>query len=90
MNRSFPQVGRYKFLNEMIKLISPRYLGLRTPQHIKRKVEEMLYVWSRELDGEPKVKEAYDMLKKQGIIAEDPSYVGGAVFASSLPPRCCD
>ena len=27
------------------------------------------------------------MLKKQGIITEDPKYVGDAVFASALPPR---
>jgi len=71
----------------MIKLISPRYLGSRTPEHIKRKVIEMMYVWTRELNNQPKIKEAYEMLKQQGVIAEDPTYVGGAVFAASLPPR---
>ena len=48
----------------------------------------MLYVWStKELKEESKITEAYDMLKKQGIITEDPKYVGDAVFASALPPR---
>ena len=60
----------------------------RTPEHIKKKVIELLYVWStKELKEETKITEAYDMLKKQGIITEDPKYVGDAVFASALPPR---
>ena len=47
-----------------------------------------MYVWStKELKEETKITEAYDMLKKQGIITEDPKYVGDAVFASALPPR---
>lgn len=81
------EMGKFKFLNEMIKLVSPRYLAARTPEHIKKKVIELLYVWSRELTTESKVVEAYSMLKKQGIVKEDPVYVGGAVFAASLPPR---
>ena len=106
------EVGKFKFLNEMIKLVSPKYLvsiipynlkktpqlsifrififfqAPRTPEHIKKKVIELLYVWStKELKEETKITEAYDMLKKQGIITEDPKYVGDAVFASALPPR---
>ena len=34
------------------------------------------------MKGETKIGEAYTMLKKQGIIQEDPVYVGDAVFAS--------
>ena len=82
------EVGKFKFLNEMIKLVSPRYLANRTPEHIKKKVIEMLYLWTKEeMKQEPKISEAYLMLKKQGIVKEDPVYVGGAVFASALPPR---
>ena len=82
------EVGKFKFLNEMIKLVSPRYMAHQTPEHIKKKVIEMLFVWTREeLKDEPKIKEAYIMLKKQGIVKEDPVHVGDAVFASSLPPR---
>lgn len=81
------EVGKFKFLNEIIKLISPKYLAKTTPQHIKKKVIELLYKWTKEIKTEPKITEAYDMLKKQGIIREDPVYVGEAVFASSLPPR---
>ncbi len=39
------------------------------------------------MKGETKIAEAYDMLKKQGIVTEDPVHVGDAVFASALPPR---
>ena len=81
------EVGRFKFLNEMIKLVSPRYLASRTPQHIQKKVIEMLFLWTKELKSETKIVEAYDMLKKQGIITKDPDYVGSSVFAASLPPR---
>ena len=83
------EVGKFKFLNEMIKLVSPRYLAIRTPEHIKKKVIEILYLWTirEDLKGETKIQEAYDMLKTQGIVKDDPVHVGGAVFASSLPPR---
>ncbi len=48
---------------------------------------ELLYLWSRELSGQSKIGEAYSMLKSQGLVRQDPDYVGSAVFASSLPPR---
>ncbi len=64
-----------------------RYLGSRTPEHIKKKVIELLYLWTRELRSETKISEAYSMLKAQGIVRQDPDYVGSAVFAASLPPR---
>ena len=35
------EVGKFKFLNEMIKLVSPKYLGPRTPEHVKKKVLSM-------------------------------------------------
>ena len=34
-----------------------------------------MYSWSVGLDHEMKVSEAYDMLKRQGIVTEDPDYV---------------
>lgn len=81
------EVGKFKFLNEMIKLVSPKYMAIRTPEHIKKKVIELLYLWStKELKGETKIVEAYAMLKKQRIVKEDP-VLGDAVFASALPPR---
>ena len=81
------EVGKFRFLNEMIKLVSPKYAGTRTPEHIKQKVVELLFTWTKEIPEEKKIVEAYEMLKSQGLVNVDPDYVNGAVFASSLPPR---
>ena len=49
------EVGKFRFLNEMIKLISPNHAGSRTPTHVKQKVVELLYVWTREIPHEKNV-----------------------------------
>lgn len=59
----------------MIKLISPKYYGQRTSDRVKKKCIELIYCWSRDLPKRVKIKEAYDMLKKQGLVDEDPVYV---------------
>lgn len=81
------EVGKFRFLNEMIKLVSPKYAGTRTPEHIKQKVVELLFSWTKAIPEEKKITEAYEMLKAQGLVNVDPDYLTGAVFASSLPPR---
>lgn len=62
------EVGKFRFLNEMIKLVSPKYLGNRTTASVRQKVLQLLYAWIREYPRESKIKEAYEMLKKQGVI----------------------
>ena len=52
----------------MVKLVSPKYLGNQTSLNVKKRVMELLYTWTVDLEEEPKVLEAYNMLKKQGII----------------------
>lgn len=32
------EIGKFKFLNEMVKLVSPKYLGNKTSQPVKDKV----------------------------------------------------
>ena len=81
------EVGKFRFLNEMIKLVSPKYLGTQRPEHVKQKIVELLFRWTKEILGEKKISEAYEMLKAQGVVKEDPDYVTSAVFAASLPPR---
>ena len=34
-----------------------------------------MYSWSENLQHEPKIREAYSMLKTQGIVKEDPTYI---------------
>ncbi|XP_077415366.1 ADP-ribosylation factor-binding protein GGA1-like isoform X2 [Vanacampus margaritifer] len=66
------EVGKFRFLNELIKVVSPKYLGSRSPEPVKKKVLELIYSWTLGLPDEAKIIDAYQMLKKQGIIKQDP------------------
>ncbi|XP_016913453.1 ADP-ribosylation factor-binding protein GGA3 isoform X2 [Apis cerana] len=65
------EVGKFRFLNEMIRLVSPKYLGGKTPVIVRQKVLQLLNMWTKEYPKELKIKEAYEMLKKQGVIEDD-------------------
>ncbi|TNN32489.1 ADP-ribosylation factor-binding protein GGA2 [Liparis tanakae] len=66
------EAAKYRFLNELLKLLTPKYFGSWTPQKVKDRVTEVLYGWTLWLKDEPKIQEAYRMLKKQGIVKKDP------------------
>ncbi|KAL4647863.1 ADP-ribosylation factor-binding protein GGA1 isoform X2 [Arapaima gigas] len=66
------EVGKFRFLNELIKVVSPKYLGTRSPEPVKKKVLEIMYSWTVGLPNETKISDAYQMLKKQGIVKQDP------------------
>uniref|UniRef100_A0AAY4ACY1 Golgi associated, gamma adaptin ear containing, ARF binding protein 1 n=1 Tax=Denticeps clupeoides TaxID=299321 RepID=A0AAY4ACY1_9TELE len=66
------EVGKFRFLNELIKVVSPKYLGSRAPEPVKKKVLEVMYSWTVWLPEETKISDAYQMLKKQGIVKQDP------------------
>ncbi|PNJ87793.1 GGA3 isoform 23, partial [Pongo abelii] len=36
------EVGKFRFLNELIKVVSPKYLGDRVSEKVKTKVIELL------------------------------------------------
>uniref|UniRef100_A0A5F8GSK4 Golgi associated, gamma adaptin ear containing, ARF binding protein 1 n=1 Tax=Monodelphis domestica TaxID=13616 RepID=A0A5F8GSK4_MONDO len=61
-----------------------QYLGTRTPDKVKDKILELLYSWTLGLPQEVKIAEAYQMLKKQGIVKIDPKLPDDAPF--SAPP----
>lgn len=42
---------------------------------------ELLYSWTQSLPSEVKINEAYQMLKRQQIIPEDPTYVNQTATA---------
>ncbi|KAL4240768.1 gamma adaptin ear containing [Mactra antiquata] len=73
--RLHQEIGKFRFLNEMIKVVSPKYLGNKTTEKVKKKCIELIYCWQKGLPHEPKIKEAYIMLKQQGIVKEDPVYM---------------
>ncbi|XP_042549018.1 ADP-ribosylation factor-binding protein GGA1 [Dipodomys spectabilis] len=84
--RFHDEVGKFRFLNELIKVVSPKYLGSRTSDKVKNKILELLYSWTVGLPEEVKIAEAYQMLKKQGIVKCDPKLPEDAAFPIP-PPR---
>lgn len=67
-------VAMYKFLNDCIRVLSPKYLGKRTTQQVKYRVTELLFCWSEALPHYVKLRDAYMMLRRNGIIKADPKY----------------
>ncbi|KAJ0000728.1 hypothetical protein NQD34_005748 [Periophthalmus magnuspinnatus] len=82
--RFHSEVGKFRFLNELIKVVSPKYLGSRSPEPVKKKVLELIYSWTLALPDEAKITDAYQMLKKQGIIKQDPELPPDKLLG--LPP----
>lgn len=70
--RFHTEIGKYRFLNELIKLISSKYDGDWTPNAVKKRIVEVMYSWTIGLPKETKIAEAYKMLKQQGIVTKDP------------------
>ncbi|NWZ41425.1 GGA3 protein, partial [Brachypodius atriceps] len=81
------EVGKFRFLNELIKVVSPKYLGDRVSEKVKSKVIELLYSWTMALPEESKIKDAYYMLKRQGIVMFDPVIPADRTLIPSPPPR---
>ncbi|RDD43995.1 ADP-ribosylation factor-binding protein GGA3 [Trichoplax sp. H2] len=65
------EIGKFRFLNELIKLISPKYLAMQTPVQVQKRIKTLFRNWSRNIPSEPKIIEALNMLLKQGIITEE-------------------
>ncbi|XP_059195843.1 ADP-ribosylation factor-binding protein GGA3a isoform X1 [Centropristis striata] len=81
------EVGKFRFLNELIKVVSPKYLGDKVSERVKTKVIEMLYSWTVSLPGEAKISEAYEMLKAQGIVLVNPEIPLDSTLIPSTSPR---
>ncbi|KAJ3600753.1 hypothetical protein NHX12_031728 [Muraenolepis orangiensis] len=73
------EVGKYRFLNELIKLVSPK--------KVKVKTIEMLYSWTDAFPNEAKISEAYDTLRKQGLVTSDPKLPSDKTLVPSPPTR---
>ncbi|XP_026690019.2 ADP-ribosylation factor-binding protein GGA1 isoform X2 [Ciona intestinalis] len=84
------ELGKYRFLNEMIKVVSPKYLGDKTSEKVQKRVLVMLYTWSIALTDQIKIRDAYQMLKKQGIVTTDPEYDQSMVTDLPAPKESRD
>uniref|UniRef100_A0A8D3D9L8 Golgi associated, gamma adaptin ear containing, ARF binding protein 3 n=1 Tax=Scophthalmus maximus TaxID=52904 RepID=A0A8D3D9L8_SCOMX len=81
------EVGKYRFLNELIKVVSPKYLGDSAPEKVKMKIVEMLYSWTIAFPKEAKISEAYQTLRRQGLVSRDPELPLDRTLIPSPPTR---
>uniref|UniRef100_A0A3Q2Y215 Golgi associated, gamma adaptin ear containing, ARF binding protein 3 n=2 Tax=Hippocampus comes TaxID=109280 RepID=A0A3Q2Y215_HIPCM len=86
-SRFHNEVGKYRFLNELIKVVSPKYMGDSAPEKVKRKIVEMLYSWTVAFPNEPKINEAYQTLRRQGLVTRDPELPPDRTLIPSPPTR---
>lgn len=71
----------------MIRLVSKQHDGDKTPKEIKTKILDIMFTWTTKYPNETKIKEAYDMLKTQGIVHEPTKNVMfGSTGDASFPP----
>ncbi|XP_037647491.1 ADP-ribosylation factor-binding protein GGA3 isoform X1 [Sebastes umbrosus] len=81
------EVGKYRFLNELIKVVSPKYMGDSAPEKVKLKIVEMLYSWTVAFPNETKISEAYQTLRRQGLVTHDPELPLDRTLIPSPPTR---
>nr|XP_061805597.1 ADP-ribosylation factor-binding protein GGA3-like [Nerophis lumbriciformis] len=81
------EVGKYRFLNELIKVVSPKYMGDSAPEKVKTKIVEMLYSWTVAFPNEAKINEAYQTLRRQGLVTQDPELPLDKTLIPSPPTR---
>ncbi|XP_064009371.1 ADP-ribosylation factor-binding protein GGA2 isoform X3 [Pogoniulus pusillus] len=65
-------MAKFRFLNELIKVLSPKYYGTWSSEQVKSRVTAVVFSWTVWFPQEVKIQDAYQMLKKQGIVKEDP------------------
>ncbi|XP_017678784.1 PREDICTED: ADP-ribosylation factor-binding protein GGA2 [Lepidothrix coronata] len=71
-DRFHGEIAKFRFLNELIKVLSPKYYGIWSSEKVKLRVTEVIFSWTVWFPQEVKIRDAYQMLKKQGIVKEDP------------------
>ncbi|KAH8284250.1 hypothetical protein KR044_001221 [Drosophila immigrans] len=62
------EASKFRFLNELIRLVSKKYAGAETAQVVKQRIMECLLLWTTEFPQRLKIRDAYDMLRKEGDI----------------------
>lgn len=62
------EIGKFKFLNNFIRILSPKYQGEQTSQQTQQMAIRLLYCWKESLRHLNKIREVYDLLVKQNVI----------------------
>ncbi|KAI7804064.1 ADP-ribosylation factor-binding protein GGA3 [Triplophysa rosa] len=81
------EIAKYRFLNELIKVVSPKYMGDSSSDKVKTKIIEMLYSWTVAFPSEAKISDAYQTLKRQGLVMSDPELTADKTLIPSPPAR---
>ena len=63
-------------------VLFPQYLGGQTPPNIQDKIKQLLYSWKVGLPQEPKIQEAYEMLKREGTLVTESLYCTLSILLS--------
>lgn len=61
------EINKFRFLNELIKLVSKKFDGDKTPKEVSEKILNVLLTWTNKYENCGKIQEAYNLLKTQGI-----------------------
>ncbi|XP_065074324.1 ADP-ribosylation factor-binding protein GGA2 [Ochlerotatus camptorhynchus] len=61
------EINKFRFLNELIKLVSKKFDGDKTPKEVSERILNILLTWTNKYENCGKIQEAYNLLKTQGI-----------------------
>ncbi|XP_058463125.1 ADP-ribosylation factor-binding protein GGA2 isoform X2 [Malaya genurostris] len=61
------EINKFRFLNELIKLVSRKFDGDKTPREVSERILNILLTWTNKYESCNKIQEAYNLLKTQGI-----------------------
>ncbi|XP_058128980.1 ADP-ribosylation factor-binding protein GGA3 [Anopheles ziemanni] len=83
------EINKFRFLNELIKMVSKKYNGDHTPREVSDRILNILFTWTNKY--EPcdcdKIQEAYNLLATQGIQHRSQQNV---IVRSTVPHRTLD
>lgn len=61
------EVSKFRFLNDLIRLVSHKYQGKNTPTAIRDRIMNCLLLWTTKYPDKEKIGQAYDLLRKEDI-----------------------
>ncbi|XP_037937327.1 ADP-ribosylation factor-binding protein GGA1 [Teleopsis dalmanni] len=61
------ETSKNVFLNNLIRLVSPKYEGAETPTEIKQRIMKCLMLWTTEYPSRQKIGAVYEMLSKEYV-----------------------
>lgn len=69
-NQISNEVGKFKFLNSFIRILSPKYQGATTSEMVRTKAINLLSCCKESLRHLSKISQVYELLVKENVIKE--------------------